>query len=299
MGKTPTGLMILAVLCVIGGLFSFIEIVGDWFVLLFFSYSYTSTMGYVSGYAGIILLAFVISIVVSILLLLTGYGLFKRKAWAWKIGVITFSLVILTNIGIFLASPPLLQQDIEFLATTVVSIMYGAVILVYLNTSKVKSYFQTQQEQATMGVSQPSIPGEEATDRTVFSIPTRQSDLQQVQQVIQSWVTRNKGKILTPNATGQKISVTFGIAAHPKPRTVVIKFSKATAPIMFELRLEQEMNQVIIKGEGYVPQMGNFELDLDPNAKFGFVPRKKGHALLMELQSQFQVNTGSYTPSGT
>lgn len=284
MGRTPAGIIILSLLFLFGGASSVMESIGSFFTLNFL----ISTFEFLQIPSDVILyfyIALTLNIVVSIFLIITGYGFLKIKKWAWKIGIVTLILNIIVQIAFFTFLPELLKEDLETLIYTIALVIYSSIILVYLFTPKVRSFFNITQD--LTGEDRVSIDASPElnryADRTYFK--TQSNDESYVRKQIYDWVSRNKGQILTERSDGSRIDVGFTLFINPKRDYMVIKFKKTGAAIIFELLISKENNKINLIGEGYVPQIGSFELDLDPNSVLGGIPRRKGYKLLQELKS--------------
>jgi len=125
----PTGITIIAVLAIIGGVFGVIG------ACLIFSVGVMSAGALASG--GLAFAAIVIAILTlarAVAYLAFGYGAWNLQPWAWMVGMIVAAASILIS----LLSVILGYSNI---ASEVVSIVVAGVILYYLNTPGVKAAF--------------------------------------------------------------------------------------------------------------------------------------------------------------
>jgi len=284
MGKTPVGILIISILFMMGGIYSIIKAIGSWVTFHLVVVNLYETFGmelpfeiYLYFYIFLIL-----DIMISILLIIVAYGFIQIKKWSWKLGIATLIFVIMTNLILMITIPTELKEDLELSISFIGSTIYSSIILIYLFTPKVRSFFKIQPREYKEN--QYSRDTEQYSDRTSFEMQASNNDENFVRRQIHDWISRNKGKILSENSDGTRIKIGVGMYINPKINRMVIKFKKGAA-IIFELELTKENNKMIVKGEGYVPQMGNLELDLDPNSFIGGIPRRKGYKLLYDLKS--------------
>jgi hypothetical protein len=131
----PTGVTILAILALIGGVFGIIGGLG-------LIAGGALIGGMIGGAAGVGFggLAFVIGIVtlgIAIAELFFAYGAWALKPWGWSLGVI----IALTSI-VWAVIVAFLSGDlVNGLISGGISIIVAAIILYYLNTPEVKSAF--------------------------------------------------------------------------------------------------------------------------------------------------------------
>jgi len=116
----PTGVTIIAVLAIIGGV---VAILGG------------GLFGIGLGFGSILGLLGVGLVGIGIVELITGWGLWTLKPWAWMIAV----AVQIINIGVTLAFAIAANSLISF--NTIVGIALPVIILYYLMTPAVKTAF--------------------------------------------------------------------------------------------------------------------------------------------------------------
>jgi hypothetical protein len=125
--KRPTGVTILAILALIGGIFGIIAGIG-----LLGLGAMGAGAGVVGAGAEAIILG-LISLVIGVGELVFAIGAWTLKPWAWTLGV------IILGIGIVLA---IIQGAIYGnWGSQVISIVINAILLYYLNTRSVKEAF--------------------------------------------------------------------------------------------------------------------------------------------------------------
>lgn len=131
----PTGVTVIAVLCLIGGILGILGAVS----LLFFGGA-MGTGGAAAGdgqTAGLGAGMFIIGgvgLIASIFNLIVAYGLFTLKGWAWIVAVVLQVLHIVTNGANML-------QGVKGIGSVIVGIVIAAVILYYLFQPHVKQAF--------------------------------------------------------------------------------------------------------------------------------------------------------------
>jgi hypothetical protein len=131
----PTGITILAILALIGGVFG---ILGG-LALLAGGALLGGMLGGAEGVAlgGIAFIFGVIALAIAIADLAFAYGAWTLKPWGWSLGVI----IQLANL-VVIAVQAVLSGDIAgTLSSSIISIAISAIILYYLNTPGVKQAF--------------------------------------------------------------------------------------------------------------------------------------------------------------
>jgi hypothetical protein len=131
----PTGVTILAVLALIGGVFGLIAGLG----LMMGGALLGGMMGGASGVAlgGMAFIFGVLTIGLAIAELAFAYGAWTLKPWAWALGIIA----ALANLVLIAISAVLSGDIVSSLIGSVISIAIWAVVLYYLNQPTVKSAF--------------------------------------------------------------------------------------------------------------------------------------------------------------
>jgi hypothetical protein len=120
--KRPTGVTVIAILIIIGG------------ILLL-----------LAGIAGVAVGSLFISQIVGLGFVIVSYGLLKGKRWSWTITVILLFIGIAINVvSIIFGSFAINMDTSSFLTTnsgSIVGIIISVIILYYLYRPHVKSYF--------------------------------------------------------------------------------------------------------------------------------------------------------------
>lgn len=135
--KRPTGVTVIAVLVIIGGILFLLAGIG---VVAVGSLSISQIIGLVFVIIGAILLA------VGIGFLIVSYGLLKGKRWSWTITVILLFIGIAIDVAsIIIFGYFAINMDTSSFLTTnsgsIAGIIISVIILYYLYRPHVKSYF--------------------------------------------------------------------------------------------------------------------------------------------------------------
>jgi drug/metabolite transporter (DMT)-like permease len=134
--KRPTGVTIIAILIIIGGILLLLAGIGGVAVGSLFI-SQIIGLGFVI--IGAILLA------VGIGYLVVSYGLLKGKRWAWTITVVLLFIGIAINIASIIFGSFAINMDISTFLTAnsgnIAGIIISVIILYYMYRPHVKSYF--------------------------------------------------------------------------------------------------------------------------------------------------------------
>ena len=131
----PTGVTILAVLALIGGVFGLIAGLG----LMMGGALFGGMMGGSQGVAlgGMAFIFGVVGIGIAIAELAFAYGAWTLKPWAWALGIIA----AIANLLLIVVSAVIGGDIIASLIASVISIAIWAVVLYYLTTPTVKTAF--------------------------------------------------------------------------------------------------------------------------------------------------------------
>ena len=138
----PTGVAILAILELIGGVIGLllgILLIGVGGSGILSSFGFGLVSGIVAAVGGII-------VVVSVLVLILGWGMWTGKSWAWTIAVILYILGVLSGIGSLAVGA----------LTGVVGLVISILILWYLWRPHVRAFFGHGTQPAPMP--QPAPP---------------------------------------------------------------------------------------------------------------------------------------------
>jgi hypothetical protein len=158
--KRPTGVTIIAILMIIGGILTLIGgialvIVGplisqygvnnpsntfeDNMYSNFNSTDISSTSTFLSIFSGFLSIIGIGLIVLAIVNFIVAWGLLKGKGWAWSISVIV--TIISLVIGIIFVVFNGVAGDISSIIGQIVGVVINGIILWYLYRPNVKSYF--------------------------------------------------------------------------------------------------------------------------------------------------------------
>lgn len=132
--QRPTGVTILAILQIIGGIISlFFGLSSLFFGGLMVASDAAATAGTEIDMGPIMLATGVIALISGVIGLIAGYGLFTLKGWGWTLAVVFAIANIISNLlGLF--------QGVNIVGA-IVGIVISGLILYYLNTSTVKRAF--------------------------------------------------------------------------------------------------------------------------------------------------------------
>ncbi len=135
--KRPTGVTVIAVLVIIGGILLLLAGIGGVAVGSLFISSQIIGLGFVI--IGAIILA------VGIGYLVVSYGLLKGKRWSWTITVVLLFIGIAIDVASIIFGSFAINMDTSnFLVTnsgSIAGIIISVIILYYLYRPHVKSYF--------------------------------------------------------------------------------------------------------------------------------------------------------------
>ena len=145
--QRPTGVTILAVLALIGGVLSIFAALAAFGASALVGSGAAAAAGVgatqtaqLAGSATYLLILGVVVLIGGVLDIAFGIGAFRGSGWAWMIGVVAQVLgllVALVNI-VFGAINGTLTSSIT---SNIISIVISVAILYYLNTANVKAYF--------------------------------------------------------------------------------------------------------------------------------------------------------------
>lgn len=111
----PIGITVLGLLSILIGLFGFL---GGAVLLM----SSDSTVAGLSA----------VAVVVGLLYVVCGIGFFQRQKWAWPLGIVVGVLSVARNI---------VEASTGLITTAIPGIVIALVILYYLTTPRIKTYF--------------------------------------------------------------------------------------------------------------------------------------------------------------
>lgn len=133
----PTGVSILAILALIGGIFGLL----GGLALIAGGALIGGAVGGAEGaaFGGFAFVLGVITLGGAALYLAFAYGSWTAKAYGWALGIIGALWGIVTQVISVVLSGDIVGN--LFSVSTIISVAIGAVILYYLNTPAVKAYF--------------------------------------------------------------------------------------------------------------------------------------------------------------
>ena len=134
--KRPTGVTIIAILIIIGGILLLLAGIGGVAVGSLF-------ISQIIGLGFVIIGAIILA--VGIGYLVVSYGLLKGKIWAWTITVVLLFIGIAINVVSIIFGSFAINMDISTFLTVnsgnIAGIIISVIILYYLYRPHVKSYF--------------------------------------------------------------------------------------------------------------------------------------------------------------
>jgi drug/metabolite transporter (DMT)-like permease len=134
--KRPTGVTIIAILIIIGGILLLLAGIGGVAVGSLF-------ISQIIGLGFVIIGAIILA--VGIGYLVVSYGLLKGKRWAWTITVVLLFIGIAINIASIIFGSFAINMDISTFLTAnsgnIAGIIISVIILYYMYRPHVKSYF--------------------------------------------------------------------------------------------------------------------------------------------------------------
>ena len=134
--KRPTGVTIIAILIIIGGILLLLAGIGGVAVGSLF-------ISQIIGLGFVIIGAIILA--VGIGYLVVSYGLLKGKRWAWTITVVLLFIGIAINVVSIIFGSFAINMDISTFLTVnsgnIAGIIISVIILYYLYRPHVKSYF--------------------------------------------------------------------------------------------------------------------------------------------------------------
>ncbi len=133
--QRPTGITILAVLALIGGIFGICGglggIVGGSFLG---GIAASAGASNATALGGMVVVYSIVALIFAVADLVFGFGAGTLKPWAWMLGMVLFGLNIVFNLVAVIAGW-------SSLTSVLISIVIGGVIIYYLLTPDVKKAF--------------------------------------------------------------------------------------------------------------------------------------------------------------
>jgi hypothetical protein len=133
----PTGITILAILALIGGIFGLLAALALMAGALIGSGTTTAAEG--AAFGGIAFVFGLIALGGALLYLAFAYGSWTAKTYGWALGIIGALWGIVSQIVTVLASGDIVGKLVS--VSTIIGLAIPVIILYYLNTPNVKAYF--------------------------------------------------------------------------------------------------------------------------------------------------------------
>ncbi len=130
--QRPTGVTILAILALIGGVFGIIA-----GLALIAGGAFLGAVTETAGIAGLGFIFGILTLLGAVLELAFFFGAWAAKAWGWILGVIA----AIWSIAVGVITAVLSGDIVGGLMGNIISFVIAGVILYYLNTPAVKQYF--------------------------------------------------------------------------------------------------------------------------------------------------------------
>jgi hypothetical protein len=138
--QRPTGVTILAILALIGGIFGILgglALIAGGALLGGIAASGGADAAAAASLGGLGFIFGILTLLGAVLQLAFFYGAWTAKPWGWTLGIIS----ALWSITVSVISAVLSGDIVSGLMANVIGIAISAVILYYLNTPAVKQYF--------------------------------------------------------------------------------------------------------------------------------------------------------------
>ena len=132
------GVTVMAVVAVLAGIMDILAGLGD----IGIGGGFLTKIGYGTTLDGIMMIVGVVVVAVGILGLVSGFGLWRERDWAWLIARLWASLCIIVGLvsaGLSLLGTTLTSEIIAAIGAALVPAVAGAVVLWYLYQPQVKA----------------------------------------------------------------------------------------------------------------------------------------------------------------
>jgi hypothetical protein len=136
----PTGVTVMAVVAVVAGIMDILAGLGD----IGIGGGFLTKIGFGTTLDGIMMVVGLILVAVGVLGLVSGFGLWSEREWAWLIARLWASLCVvigLVSAGLSLFGTTLTSEIIAAIGAALVPAIAGAVVLWYLYRPQVKAAF--------------------------------------------------------------------------------------------------------------------------------------------------------------
>ena len=137
----PTGVTVMAVVAVIAGIMDILAGLGD----IGIGGGFLTKIGFGTTLDGIMMIVGLFLVAVGVLGLVSGFGLWLERDWAWLIARLWASLCIIVGLvsaGLSLFGTTLTSEIIAAIGAALVPAIAGAVVLWYLYQPQVKAAFR-------------------------------------------------------------------------------------------------------------------------------------------------------------
>ncbi len=136
----PMGVTVMAVVAVLAGIMDILAGLGD----IGIGGGILTKIGYGTTLDGIMMIVGVVLVAVGVLGLVSGFGLWREREWAWLVARLWASLCIIVGLvsaGLSLFGTTLTSEIIAAIGAALVPAVAGAVVLWYLYQPQVKAAF--------------------------------------------------------------------------------------------------------------------------------------------------------------
>ena len=137
----PTGVAVMAVVAGIAGIIDILAGLGD----IGIGGGLLTKLGFGTTLDGIMMLAGLALVVVGVLGLVSGVGLWRERGWAWLIARLWATLCIIVGLlsaGLSVFGTSLTSEIVAAIVAAIVPAIAAAVVLWYLYRPEVKAAFQ-------------------------------------------------------------------------------------------------------------------------------------------------------------
>ena len=137
----PMGVTVMAVVAVIAGILDILAGLGD----IGIGGEFLTKIGFGTTLDGIMMIVGLFLVAVGVLGLVSGFGLWLERDWAWLIARLWASLCIIVGLvsaGLSLFGTTLTSEIIAAIGAALVPAIAGAVVLWYLYQPQVKAAFR-------------------------------------------------------------------------------------------------------------------------------------------------------------
>jgi hypothetical protein len=137
----PMGVTVMAVVAVVAGILDILAGLGD----IGIGGGFLTKIGFGTTLDGIMMIAGLVLVAVGVLGLVSGFGLWRERDWAWLVARLWASLCVIVGLvsaGLSLFGSTLTSEIIAAIGAALVPAIAGAVVLWYLYQPQVKAAFR-------------------------------------------------------------------------------------------------------------------------------------------------------------